>query len=129
MLKTQRWRLALWMLAAIGMAFWSIAAPDQAVAAPVPSQTASTTAVEAGTRALAAERALIQARLVGFGLTQSAAASRVAVLTDEEVHAIAADPDSLQAAGGSNAAGVAVVVLIVAVVVALKIFGDHMPPD
>jgi azurin len=69
-----------------------------ALAAPVPSQTTCATTA-ADSTAVAAERGLITAKLMDFGLTEKKAGDRVALLTDEEVHAIAADLNSLQAAG------------------------------
>ncbi len=126
MLKTQSWCLPVWMLAVVALTSGLIAAPDRAAAAPVPSQAASTTAAQPDAGALAAERALLQARLVGFGLTERAAADRVALLTDEEVHALVAHPDSLQAAGAVDA-GDAIWVLL-AVVLLIR-FWPYMNAD
>lgn len=69
--------------------------------APVPSQTAAA-APAADASAVAAERDLIKAKLMDFGLSDKDAASRVGLLTDVEVHAITADLDSLQAAGATS---------------------------
>jgi len=70
-----------------------------ALAAPVPSQTTSVAAAAPDEVAIAAERELVKARLMDFGLAEEDAAGRVALLTDAEVHSIAADLESLQTAG------------------------------
>jgi len=70
-----------------------------ALAAPVPSQTTCATTAAADSTVVAAERGLIKAKLMDFGLTEKKAGDRVALLTDEEVHAIAVDLSSLQTAG------------------------------
>jgi len=70
-----------------------------ALAAPVPSQTTCATTAAADSKAVAAERDLIKAKLMDFGLSEKKAADRVALLTDEEVSTIAADLNSLQTAG------------------------------
>jgi hypothetical protein len=68
-------------------------------AAPVPSQSSMGSDQQIDAKALAAERELVKSALVGFGLTDQEAASRVALLTDEEVHTLASDLDSVQVAG------------------------------
>jgi hypothetical protein len=73
-----------------------------ASAAPVPSQTTCATPAAGDKQAVTAERDLIKGRLMDFGLTDKDAASRVALLSDAEVHAIAADLDALQAAGATS---------------------------
>jgi hypothetical protein len=53
-----------------------------------------------------------------FGLTEKKAGDRVALLTDEEVHAIAADLNSLQTAG-MRSGDTTTVLLVILVVVLL----------
>ena len=76
----------------------AVTAP-MAFAAPVPSQPASGLAAAADEIALAAERELLKGRLMDFGLDEEAAADRVNLLSDQEVHAIVQDLDSVQAGG------------------------------
>ena len=105
---------ALLLIVALAMLSASIAS-----AAPVPSQAASSDAGRADKTTIAAERGLIQSKLMEYGLTEKAAADRVALLTDEEVHAIAADVNSLQAAGARDSMDTTTVLLLVILVVVL----------
>ena len=68
-------------------------------AAVVPSQTSYGSVEQADAMVVAAERELVKARLMDFGLVEDDAASRVSLLTDGEVHALAGDLESLQTAG------------------------------
>jgi len=68
-------------------------------AAPVPSQPSCGALEQVDARAAAAERELVKGTLMGFGLTDREAASRVALLTDQEVHALASDLATVQVAG------------------------------
>ena len=68
-------------------------------AAPVPSQAVSPASPTAGEQPVQVARELVKGRLMDFGLSEADAGSRLALLTDQEVRAIAADLDSLQAAG------------------------------
>ncbi len=92
-----------------------------ALAAPVPSQTTCATTAAADSTTIAAERDLIKAKLMDFGLTEKKAGDRVALLTDEEVHSIAADLSSLQTAGvrSSDTWDTATVLLVIILVVLL----------
>ncbi len=76
-------------------------AASTAWAAPVPSQTSAGSVGQVDDKAVAAERELIKGRLLDFGLAETDAASRVDLLTDQEVHALAGDLDSVQAAGAT----------------------------
>jgi hypothetical protein len=69
------------------------------LAAPVPSQTTCAAPEKVEASVVAAEREMVKGALMGFGLSETKAAERVALLSDAEVHAIAADLASLQAAG------------------------------
>jgi hypothetical protein len=115
MLRIQRCRLLPSVLTLAALALTLVAAPNRAAAAPVPSQGATAEVEAAGA---AAERMLLQAQLTGYGLTERAAADRVALLTDEEVHAIVADPDALRVVAGSTGETVAA-----AAVVLLLLYG------
>ncbi len=88
-----------------------------ALAAPVPSQATCATTAAADSTTIAAERDLIKAKLMDFGLTEKKAGDRVALLTDEEVHAIAADLSSLRAAGASGSLDTTTVLLVILLVV------------
>lgn len=85
-------------LVALGALVLAVMAP-LACAAPVPSQTTCALPGTVDDGAVAAERELVKGKLMDFGLSEEGAGSRVELLTDQEVHAIAADLDSLQAAG------------------------------
>jgi len=87
--------------------------------APVPSQTTCAASATGQPGAVTAERDLIKGKLMDFGLSEKEAASRVALLADEEVHAIAADLDSLRTAGvtaGEKWDTVTVLLLVILVV-------------
>lgn len=109
-------RLIAWtLMVALALA---MSAP-MAMAAPVPSQTTCATTAAADSTAVAAERDMIKAKLMDFGLNEKKAAERVALLTDEEVHAIAADLSAVQTAGlrsGDTWDTVTVLLLVILVV-------------
>ncbi len=86
-------------------------------AAPVPSQSSLGGSEQIDVKALAAERELVKGALMGFGLTDQEAASRVALLTDEEVHTLASDLDSVQAAGAELSWSTTTVLLLLILVV------------
>lgn len=92
-----------------------------ALAAPVPSQTTCAAAKAGDAQAVAAERDLVKATLMDFGLSEQAASSRVDLLTDAEVHAIAADLNSVQTAGalGDNQNDIVVILLLLILVAIL----------
>ena len=75
---------------------------ELATTAPVPSQATNATAPRSGADTLAAECALLRPQLTAFGLTEAASPDRVALLTEDEVHALARDPDVLRAAGSTS---------------------------
>jgi len=89
-------KLTAWTLMAAMALLWT--AP-MALAAPVESQMSCAATAAADSQALSVERDLINARLMDFGLSEEAAADRVALLTDEEIHALAADLNAIQTAG------------------------------
>ncbi|MFB3881273.1 MAG: PA2779 family protein [Armatimonadota bacterium] len=68
-------------------------------AAPVPSQSSCGGSAAVDQKAVAAERELVKGKLMDFGLTDKDAQGRVDLLTDQEVHALAADLDQVQVAG------------------------------
>ncbi len=88
-------------------------------AAPVPSQAACAAPGGPDAEAIAAARELVKGKLMDFGLSEEAAAGRVELLTDEEVHAIAADLDALQAAGATGQQWDTVTVLLLLILVAI----------
>jgi hypothetical protein len=90
--------VSLALVVVLALAFMAPAA----CAAPVPSQTTCSASATVEQQAVAAERDLVKGKLMDFGLSDEDAASRVELLTDEEVHAIAADLDSLKAAGAMS---------------------------
>ncbi len=85
-------------------------------AAPVPSQSSVGTAEQLDAKVVAAERELIKGKLMGFGLTETQAASRIALLTDQEVHALAADLDAVRAAGQRTLSTTEILLLLILVV-------------
>lgn len=85
------------LLAALALALMA----PLACAAPVPSQTTCTASVTLDEQAAAAEREIVKGRLMDFGLSEKDAGSRVSLLTDQEVHALATDLDAVRA-GGAN---------------------------
>ena len=94
-MSTSRKLLLLALMAVLALAMLAPAA----YAAPVPSQTTCSTSATVDEQAVAAERELVKGKLMDFGLSEKDAASRVQLLTDAEIHALAADLDSVQAAG------------------------------
>ena len=86
-------------------------------AAPVPSQTSSRTLEQVDAQAAAAERELVKGTLMDFGLTDQGATSRVDLLTDQEVHTLASDLESVQAAGDEIEWDTTTVLLVLILVV------------
>ncbi len=68
-------------------------------AAPVPSQSSCGASEQVEATATAAERELVKGKLMDFGLTDKEAGSRVDLLTDQEIHTLASDLESVQIAG------------------------------
>ncbi len=85
--------------------------------APVPSQSSCAAAGQVDAKAIAAERDLVQGKLMDFGLTEKQAASRVGLLTDREVHTLASDLDSMQVAGDTVRWDTTTVLLLLILVV------------
>jgi len=86
-------------------------------AAPVPSQTSSGSLEQVDAQAVAAERELVKGTLMDFGLTDQGATSRVDLLTDQEVHALASDLESVQAASDEIQWDTTTVLLVLILVV------------
>jgi hypothetical protein len=91
-------------------------------AAPVPSQTSCGSAETVDAQAVAAERELVTGKLMDFGLSEKDAASRVGLLTDQEVHTLASDFESLKVAGDDfewtwNTTTVLLVLILVVLIV------------
>ena len=109
-----------WMrVAAVGLlAVLTVAmAAPASVAAPVPSQT--TAAVGQTSPApgeVAAERALVKAKLMDFGLTGAQAQSRVDLLTDQEIHALAADLEAIRPGAAFMLSTTEILLLLILVV-------------
>jgi len=72
-----------------------------ACAAPVASQTTCSGSGTLDKQAVAAERETVKGRLMDFGLSEKDAGSRVSLLTDQEVHALATDLDAIRAGGAT----------------------------
>jgi hypothetical protein len=92
-----------WIVLLLAVSLMVCLAGSAVWAAPVPSQGSSVSQTEG--QAVAAERELVKGRLMDFGLTDEQATSRADLLTEEEIHVLAGDLDSVQAAGagyGSN---------------------------
>ena len=86
-------------------------------AAQVPSQTSSGSLEQVDTQAVAAERELVKGTLMDFGLTDQGATSRVDLLTDQEVHALASDLESVKVAGDEIQWDTTTVLLVLILVV------------
>ena len=86
-------------------------------AAPVPSQASAGASENPDAEAVAAERELVEGKLMDFGLSEEDAGSRVSLLTDEEVHVLAGDLDSLQVGGHEIEWNTTTVVLLLILVV------------
>ena len=82
-------------------------------AAPVPSQSSVGTAEQVDATATAAERELVKGKLMDFGLAEKDASSRVDLLTDQEIHTLASDLESVQIAGDDIQWNTTTVLLIV----------------
>ena len=75
----------------------------RASAAPIPSRSSTTRAIESIPEStVAAARAVLTATLVDHGLTAAEATARLGELEDSEMCALAGRVDQLQAAGGLN---------------------------
>jgi len=95
----------------------TLALSGVALAAPVPSQTSAAPSGTADAQTVTAERQIVTAALTGFGLSEADAAERVSLLTDAEVHALAADLDSVQIAGDDIRWDTTTVLLVLILVV------------
>ena len=112
-----------WMiLAAVGLitvTTWLMAAPES-MAAALPSQmTTSVRQASPAPEQVAAERALVKAKLMDFGLTSAQAQGRVDLLKDGEIHMLAANLDSIKAGAAGRSWSNEELLLIVILVVVL----------
>ena len=82
-------------------------------AAPVPSQSSVGTAEQVDAKVVAAERELVKGKLMDFGLAEKDASSRVDLLTDQEVHSLASQLDTVQIAGDDIQWNTTTVLLVV----------------
>lgn len=82
-------------------------------AAPVPSQSSIGTAEQVDGKVVAAERELVKGKLMDFGLAEKDASSRVDLLTDQEVHSLASQLDTVQIAGDNIQWNTTTVLLVV----------------
>jgi hypothetical protein len=74
----------------------------------------------------ALESSVIKQRLMDFGLTPEETTARIGKLTDEQLHRLASNLDSVQA-GGDVLGDVVVILLIVILVIAvLELTGHHV---
>ncbi len=117
-MKQKDWRgvVAVGLLVALAV----LLTPPAGMAAVVPSQmTAPAGQATLAPETVAAERALVKAKLMDFGLTDVQAQSRMVLLTDQEVHALAADLDSIKAGAAGRSFTTTEVLLMVILVVLL----------
>jgi hypothetical protein len=106
----------------------SFAGPAEAMflpASPLQDATGATAALSARTADLAKIQAALESKvlrqkLMDYGLSPEEAMSRLDKLSDEQIHQLAANTDSLQA--GGDALGFLVGVVILAILVVLLIY-------
>ena len=119
--------LASYLIAAL-LAISTLAGPAEAMLLPAPSD-----ASHAGQSALSSDRAAdiakiqkvletkeLQQRLQDYGLTAEEAAARIDKLSDEQLHRLASNLDSVQA--GGDGLGFVLGVVIIALLVVLIIY-------
>ena len=119
--------LASYLIAAL-LAISTLAGPAEAMLLPAPSDTP-----HAGQSALSSERAAdiakiqkvletkeLQQRLQDYGLTPEETAARIDKLSDEQLHRLASNLDSVQA--GGDILGFVLGVVIIALLVVLIIY-------
>ena len=119
--------LTIYLIASL-IAISAFAGPAEAMFVPTaPQGESATSAIDASTRSAdlikiqtALESKIIRQRLMDYGLTPEDAMARVNTMSDEQVHQLASNADSLQA--GGDALGFVVGVLIVALLVVLLIY-------
>ena len=70
------------------------------------------------------ESSMIKQRLLDFGLTPEEASARIASLSDEQLHQLAANLDAAQA-GGSLAGDIVIILLIVLLVIVILELTGH----
>ena len=96
---TRRWGMpAVAVLVVLAAAVLAPAAG----AATMPSQTSVGQAAQAAPANAAAERQMVKAQLLDLGLAKDQAAGRVQLLTDAEVHVLAAELESIRAGGADG---------------------------
>jgi len=112
----RKWRIpAMLTLALLAAAMLASAVG----AAEMPSQTSLSEGAKVAQANVAAERQALQSALVDLGLTKDQAAQRVQLLTDQEVHALAAQVGSIRAGGAGQQSFSLEQVLLVAILVVL----------
>jgi len=104
------------------LAAMTVFAVPPAMAAAMPSQMTAESASSAppgqmSPENVATERALVKAKLMDFGLTSAQAQSRVDLLTDQEVHALAADLDSIKPGAAHTFTDVEILLLLILVAI------------
>jgi TolA-binding protein len=120
--------LASYLIAAL-LAISTLAGPAEAMHLPAPSG-----AQHAGQSATSPERAAdmakiqktletkeLQQRLMDYGLTPEETSARIDKLSDEQLHQLASNMDSVQA-GGDSVLGVLLALAIIALLVVLIIY-------
>jgi len=88
-------------------------------AAEMPSQTSVGPTAQVAKANVAAERQVVQKALVDLGLSKEQAAQRLQLLTDDEVHALAAQVQSIRAGGAGQQTFSLEQVLLIAILIVL----------
>lgn len=72
------------------------------------------------------ESSLIQQRLLDYGLSPEETMTKINALSDEQIHQLAANMDSLQAGGSIVGDVVFVLLVVLLVIVILELTGHHV---
>lgn len=101
--------------------------PSQGWTMFIPSgQTASTTQADMVTIQKTLESAMVKQRLIDHGLTSEEALARVTALSDQQIHEVASNLESLQAGADGVGALIFIVVVAILVVVVLQATGHSV---
>ena len=107
------------------LALIALSLPSQGWAMFLPSSSFDRAADHARIRTTL-ETSMVKQRLVDYGLSPEDAMARLNTLSDEQLHEIAANMDSLQAGGGVVGDVVFILLVVVIVIAVLELTGHHV---
>jgi len=114
--------LALYLITAL----FALSFPANGWAMLIPAASAKTRVADAEKIRVTLESSLIQQRLLDYGLTPEETTKRLNALSDEQLHRLASNLDSVQAGGDALSDVIVILLLVVIVIVVLELTGHHV---